>query len=186
MRLAISLRIRPGAVRVSGRRRGFSLMEVILATAILMGSVVVLARLVGMGRTQANNAELQSDAQRLCETTMHEIVLGLRPIEPIEDAPLQSVQAAATQLPVERTNSNLLNRTSQESVSEANPKWSYSVRTGPVPNVPELTRLTVEVFQSDLTLPRPVRFQLSRWVRPGGTTSSDSVTGWGGGIGGPR
>ena len=67
-----------------GRRRGISLMEVILATALLMGSVVVLSRLIGMGRTQANKAEFESEAQRLCENTMHEIMLGLRPVESIE------------------------------------------------------------------------------------------------------
>ena len=32
---------------------GFSLIEVILATAILLGSVVVLGELAGMGRRQA-------------------------------------------------------------------------------------------------------------------------------------
>ena len=72
----------------SNPRSGFSLMEIILATAMLMGSVIVLARLAGMGRTQANRAELLSEAQLVCETTMTEIVLGIRPLDPVENLPL--------------------------------------------------------------------------------------------------
>ena len=62
------------------RRRGFSLIEVMIATAILMGSAVVLARLAGMGREQSQKARLYSDAQELCEQTMNELLLGLRPM----------------------------------------------------------------------------------------------------------
>lgn len=69
-------------------RAGFSLIEVILATAILMGSVIVLARLAGMGRTQADKAALQSQSQQLCENTMNELLLGLRPLEMVQAEPL--------------------------------------------------------------------------------------------------
>ena len=40
----------PGSIEQPG---GFSLLEVIIATAMLMGAAVVLSRLAGMGREQS-------------------------------------------------------------------------------------------------------------------------------------
>ena len=71
-----------------GNRSGFSLIEVMIATAILMGSAVVLARLAGMGRDQSQKASLHSEAQQLCEQTLNELLLGMRPMELIESMPL--------------------------------------------------------------------------------------------------
>ena len=156
-----------------GRRRGISLMEVVLATALLMGSVVVLSRLVGMGRTQANKAEFQSEAQRLCENTIHEIMLGLRPFESIEEAPLRPISAAGFGELKDRVDDDMFTGMVGESASDANPRWLYAVRIAPVQNSPELTGLTVEVSQTESMLRRPVRFQLSRWVRMDTMSDSD-------------
>lgn len=155
------------------RRRGISLMEVILATALLMGSVVVLSRLVGMGRTQANKAEFQSEAQRLCENTIHEIMLGLRPLESIERAPLRSISAAGAGQLEDRVADDNFSGTVGESTVDANPPWLYSVRIALVQDAPELTRLTVEVLQTESLLRRPSQFQLSRWVRSGTVSGSE-------------
>ncbi|MBL4883659.1 MAG: prepilin-type N-terminal cleavage/methylation domain-containing protein [Planctomycetaceae bacterium] len=129
----------------SASRSGFSLIEVILATAILMGSVIVLARLVGMGRTQAHKAALHTQSQQLCENTMNELLLGLRPLEPIEREPLLPAESEfsgdledmvaeeeslggrsglddAGSLPAGRD--NLYGESGQENESE----WLYSVR----------------------------------------------------------
>ena len=70
-----------------GARSGFSLIEVIIATAILMGSAVVLSRLAGMGRDQSQKARLHSDAQQVCEQTMNELLLGCV-LELVESMPL--------------------------------------------------------------------------------------------------
>ncbi|MCP4854508.1 MAG: hypothetical protein GY903_08445 [Fuerstiella sp.] len=152
-------------------------MEVILATALLMGSVVVLSRLIGMGRTQANKAEFQSEAQRLCENTMHEIMLGLRPLESTEDAPLRPVSVAGFGGLEDSADGDMFTGAARQLSSEANPPWLYAVRIGPVPNSPELTGLTVEVSQAESTLTRPVRFQLSRWVRFDTRSGSDPAGG---------
>ena len=154
-----------------GRRRGISLMEVILATALLMGSVVVLSRLIGMGRTQANKAEFESEVQRLCENTMHEIMLGLRPVESIEEAPLPPISTAGFGDLEDRVHDDIFTGKVDESASDANPQWLYSVRIAPVQDSIELTGLTVEVLQTESMLRRPVRFQLTRWVR------SDTMSG---------
>jgi len=148
-------------------RHGFSLMEVIFATAILMGRAIVLSRLAGMGRTQASKAERHSDAQRLCEHTLNEVLLGLRPFEPIEDAPLRPVELESPGNLDEQTTTELLfgRRTEVSAFIETTPRWNYSVRTASVPQAPELTALTVEVAQADIELPKPVRYQLTRWIR---------------------
>lgn len=154
-------------------RRGISLMEVILATALLMGSVVVLSRLVGMGRTQANKAEFQSEAQRLCENTIHEIMLGLRPLESIEKAPLRAISAAGAGRLEDRVANDDFTGMFGESTADTNPRWLYSVRIAPVQDSPELTGLTVEVLQTGSLLRRPSQFQLSRWVRSGTASGSE-------------
>ena len=65
-------------------RSGFSLMEVLLATAILLGSVIVLGELAGIGRQNANSAEELATAQRLCQNKLNEILAGLTSLEPVE------------------------------------------------------------------------------------------------------
>ncbi len=161
--------------RTAGGRRGISLMEVILATALLMGSVVVLSRLIGMGRTQANKAEFASEAQRLCENTMHEIMLGLRPMESIEEAPLRPIPVAGFGGLEDRDDGDVFTGMVDESASEANPRWLYSVRIGTVLDSTELAGLTVMVSQAESTLRRPMQFQLSRWVRFDTMPSDDST-----------
>ncbi|MFN9238057.1 MAG: hypothetical protein ACK6D4_25815, partial [Planctomyces sp.] len=53
-RVSAALRTVPGSLEHPG---GFSLLEVIIATAMLMGAAVVLSRLAGMGREQSQAAE---------------------------------------------------------------------------------------------------------------------------------
>ena len=148
-------------------RRAFSLIEVIIATAILMGSAVVLARLAGMGRDQSQKARLHSEAQQLCEQTLNELLLGMRPMELIESMPLIPLPA-----PIEETadevNAQDPFSTSQDTVEptidETNPEWRHSVRIEPLAAKPGMWALTVDVLQGDQTLPRPIRFSLTRWI----------------------
>ena len=164
-------------------RHGFSLMEVILATAMLMGSVVVLARLVNMGRNQAVRAAEYTEAHQLCEATLNEIVLGLRSAEPADDVPLIAVedlgQSTGDTLLSERdsvSDQDALGRpVSGRSSWSTTPDWVYSVRTASLPDTPELMALTVEVRQADEALPRPRRYQLTRWIRSDRSQGKDSA-----------
>ena len=70
------------------RRTGFSLLEVLMATGILVGSLVVLMKLASIGRRHAEDAQRLTQAQALCETAVNEIRAGLRPAEPVQDQPL--------------------------------------------------------------------------------------------------
>lgn len=129
------------------RRAAFSLMEVLISAAILMGSAVVLFHLAGVGTRHAADAEKLAEAQWSCRAKLDEILAGVVPIERVEDRPLVDV-----------------------------PGWVYSVRIEPIdgPDVPvELAVLRVTVSE-DLGLgedlvtgenPAGVEFTLARWIR---------------------
>jgi len=151
-------------------RSGFSLIEVIVATAILMGSVIVLARLAGMGRTMAQKTQLHSEAQRVCEQTLNEIVLGLRPMEPVEQAELQPEIQVSDPL---QTEADAQVPDDRIAVKEPLGRWLHSVRLQPNTEIPSLQTLTVEVESADENVERPVRFRLSRFVRTPATDSSE-------------
>jgi len=147
-------------------RRGFSLIEVIMATAILLGSVVVLSRLAGLGSTYAQNTEQMSLAQRICENTLNELLLGIRPLVPAESAPLMPAEQTVFQ-------NDSLEEGIQEEVLRPGrlqnrligagriPRWLHSVRLEPSTEMPGLATLTVKVFSA-----QPGRGQatLTRWI----------------------
>jgi Tfp pilus assembly protein PilV len=72
-------------------RHGFSLLEVLLATGLLVGSLIVLADLASIGRRHADDAQQLTAAQAGCETRLNEILAGLQPAESVEDQPLESL-----------------------------------------------------------------------------------------------
>ena len=148
-------------------RKGFSLIEVIIATAILMGSAIVLAKLAGMGREQSQKAALHSAAQQLCEQTMHELLLGLRPTELVERTPLIPLPKPVDEMTEELQPTDPL--ASQQDIVEpivddANPEWRHSIRMELLPELPGMWAMTVMVVQGDETLVRPIRFELTRWI----------------------
>ncbi len=149
------------------QRTGFSLIEVMIATAILMGSAIVLARLAGMGREQSQKAKLYSDTQQLCEQTMNELLLGMRLTEPIESMPLLPLPKPLEEVSEELTALDPFaaeEKTSEAPADETNPEWRHSIRMELLPAQPGMWALTLEVMQGDQTLPRPVRFSLTRWI----------------------
>jgi hypothetical protein len=132
-----------------GHRGGFSLMEVLLATSILLGSLIVLEELARLGRRHAADAEETALAHSLAHARMNEILAGA--------APLKSVE--------------------REPIAEA-PDWTCDVRVEPAAS-PGLTETVVTVAKGDAALPRGARqtgrreksFTLIQWMRasaPGG------------------
>ena len=62
-------------------RKGLTLLEVILALAIFVGSLAVISKLVELGVRGAHYAQLQTRAVMLAESKMGEIVAGIVPID---------------------------------------------------------------------------------------------------------
>lgn len=157
---------------------GFSLMEVILATAILLGSVVVLSELAGIGRRQSIRGQALAEAQRLCEQTLIEVVTGWRPLEPREQEPLlpaetKDEQAVDSEPVLESmAGSELFGFDDRLKMREEPPeadgveaaRWLHSLRVTPLEEHPGLAVLTVVVEESPESSSRPVRFELSRWI----------------------
>jgi prepilin-type N-terminal cleavage/methylation domain-containing protein len=116
------------------RHRGFSLIEVLLATAILMGAIVVLGQLTSMGYRSAASARDEVAAQLICETILNEVVSGLRPAEEAVEQPVFD-----------------------------QPGWLYAVVVFPREQ-PNLLEVQVRVRQDLPPQKRPLEYRLSRWL----------------------
>lgn len=170
----------PGSVPGCGRQcaAGFSLLEVIIATAMLMGAAVVLSRLAGMGRDQSQAAETLDSAQRICEQTLNELLLGARPLTAGEDQPLLPLDAAmmppaeptvdtpvgqfAVPNPAQKLAAGQIS--GSESAADPVSGWRFSVRLQPLAAFPGMWTLTVEVAEGDQSQVRRRRFALTRWI----------------------
>jgi prepilin-type N-terminal cleavage/methylation domain-containing protein len=118
-------------------RPGFSLLEVVLALAILTASIAVLGELVRGGLRNAQLARDLSQAEIICESTIYQVEAGLLPPQ-AQGAPVEGA-----------------------------PGWFYSIQpesTG-AGNQSGMYRLRVTVEQNPDQRTRPTRFSVVRWLR---------------------
>ena len=125
-------------------RNGLSLIEVIIAMGILVGTTAVLAQLIGIGEKQANRAADMTEAQTLCHNKMAELLAGLTPFTSCEATPI-----------------------------DLESSWDYQVQIAPV-GFRDVYSVTVMVFERQLDVVAPIEFQsttpqkrsfrLCRWV----------------------
>jgi len=120
---------------VSRRRGGFSLLEVLLAMAILLGAIIVLGELARTGRQNAAGARDWSQAEMIAESLVAEYATGSRAPEP-----------------------------TQEMLLEEYPGWRYSAELETI-DEPGLIALHLTVSQDLPEEKRPVRFELVQWIR---------------------
>jgi general secretion pathway protein I len=136
--------------KLLARRAGFSLLEVILALAILGGAIAVL----GEGaRLTLRNAELARDmalAQLLCESKMSEIVARTVAAENVQRATL------------------VKNTDSGES------DWLYSIETASLAE-DGLMSVRVTVTRDLPAEKHPVQFSLVRWMSTTDASQSTST-----------
>ena len=116
------------------RRAGLTLLEVILALAILAAALATLGELMGIGTRSAAEARDLTMAQLLCESKMSELTARV--------IPLESMQRARF---------------------EYNTDWLYSV-TVQSTEEEHLFAVRVVVEQNVDPRKRPVSFALDRWV----------------------
>ncbi len=77
-------RFRP--TRINRSRRALSLLEVVLAIAILGGSMVVIGQLINIGHNAAIDARDLTEAQILCDAKVSEISAGIIPASSVQGA----------------------------------------------------------------------------------------------------
>jgi hypothetical protein len=129
-------------------RTGLSLLEVILAMAILTMAITVLGELARLGMRSASYARDMTQAQLLCESKMAQISSGMILPETEIDVPFEP--------------DDLIDP--YEEVT-----WVYSVETGEVDETGLIAvRVTVSKLASTslgLASPnRPIQFALVRWI----------------------
>jgi Tfp pilus assembly protein PilV len=127
-------------------RLGFSLLEVVLATGILLGASIVLAELAGIGSRQATSARDLAQAQLLCQSRLNEIVAGVEPLASVQDTPLVDA-----------------------------PGWTCSVETEPTAR-PNMMLVRVTVSQEEGVRGHPKKFSLERWVSGRGETAAAEMS----------
>jgi hypothetical protein len=71
------------------RRSGFSLLEVLLATSILIGSTIALLELVTISNRHASSAQNLSKSQLICQSKLNEILAGAAPLEAVRSMPVE-------------------------------------------------------------------------------------------------
>ncbi len=127
------------------RRHGFSLLEVLLATGILVGSAITLMELASIGNRHAASARDLARSQLICQTKLNEIICGLAPAETVRPTPL-----------------------------EENPRWVYWVDVQPA-DQPGLLVLEVGAAHEPLGRKQSARFTLLRWIRDEQSHTGDSL-----------
>ena len=91
--------VRQRARRVGNTRSGFSLLELLLALAILGGSLAMLMQIVSIGTAAARESRALSISRILCQTKLAEVLLdGTAGISPIStpETPLESFDSSST------------------------------------------------------------------------------------------
>jgi general secretion pathway protein I len=114
----------------------FTLLEVVLALAILAGAVAVLGEIMSAASRSASDAQAETRAQLLASSLMDEMVTGVR--QPTEQS-----------------------RVGLESVD--NVPWVYSVTFG-VLDIEDLMSVELIVEQDLEKKFNPVRYRLVRWL----------------------
>lgn len=133
------------------RHGGFSLMEVLLATSILLACLIVLGQLAFVGRKHAEDAAVLTNSQLICQTELNEILIGAAPVASVDRQPV-----------------------------DGHPGWVYSVEVEPLERL-GLVTLRVTVSQEDTESPSEStehtgkRFTLTRWMHRADRSMNEDV-----------
>jgi prepilin-type N-terminal cleavage/methylation domain-containing protein len=116
------------------RRRGLSLLEVILAIAILGGALAIIGELIRIGARNAAIARDLTTAQLYCESKMNEAASGVLDLDNLET----------------------------ETLDEEG-EWMCAITTEGL-DQQQLMAVTVTVGQNPDVFARPVSFSMTRWI----------------------
>lgn len=132
-------------------RRAFSLLEMILAMALLAGALVVLGELARSGMRSAALAAQTARAQLLCESKLAEVLAAPELVSPVQRAVLEY------------------------QFEPGEPEWLYSVEPITVEDG-GLVAVRVTVVENLPPEKKPVEVSLVRWllIDPNATAESTS------------
>jgi type II secretion system protein I len=124
------------AVVVAGKPAGFSLLEVILALAILAGAIAALGEVMRLGDQNAGLARDESEAEMLANSVMSELLSGARQVQSVSESTFDMT---------------------------ANPPWTYSITVDST-DYDALVSVRVSVAQQLAPELHPAHCDLVRWV----------------------
>ena len=126
-----------GKTQSQTRRDGITLLEVILATAIFLGSLTAILQLMRLGHDSRISARMEAECALRCESLMGEYVSGIRPL------------TAESQTPFDDSNGN---------------EWTYSTV---IDDAEGESLLLITVLVEHMTTDEQVNayFQLKRMMR---------------------
>ena len=135
-------------------RRGLSLLEVILAVAILAGAIAALGEVTRQALESARIARDSTYAELLCESKLSEIVAGIELPDPVDGVPCEEV------------------------LEPGQPLWLYSIRLEPTAQVGAVA-VYVTVYQDVPSQKRSLSCTLVRWMMDPTVDFSAQSTGTG-------
>lgn len=178
---------------MKGRRSGFSLLEVMLATTVLLGSVIVLSHIAFVGTAHMDAAQQYAAAQLVCQARMNEMLAGALPIEEVskqaipelpgwgltvkvESASqpgLLALEVTAAELPAGET-AQPMTESSDEMTAEATPNETAVTYDETSVTYDQTSVADDELMGSDGEITGAgKRFSLVRWIaEPKGSESS--------------
>jgi general secretion pathway protein I len=121
-------------------RRGFSLLEILLALAILGGALAVLSQIVGTGGQSSRSARELAMARMLCQSKLAELlVTGMTPVA-VASTPLVSPD------------------------SQSDTVFNYAVEVAPAPLQGMLAiRVSVQA-EGETDGPAVATYSITRWI----------------------
>lgn len=127
----------------------FTLLEVILALAILAGSVAVLGEIMSVASRSAADAQAESEAQLLASSVMDEMLSGYVPLTQLTRQPLESSSSIPWVCSVTLAETSIIGLTSVEVLVEQDVERQF----------------------------RPVKYRLVRWfAEDSGSEESEEDT----------
>lgn len=124
-------------------RRGFSLLEILLAMAILGGSLAVLSQIVGTGGDAARSAKELAMARLLCQSKLAEVMVTATTVMPttVPSTPVPSPD------------------------SESDTVFNYAVDVAPAAMDGLLAiRVSVEAVNPEGDGPAVANYSITRWI----------------------
>jgi general secretion pathway protein I len=153
-RSPLPLRSLAGERRLAGNvREGFSLLEVLLALAILAGAIAALGEVMRLGDQNAALARDESEAEMLATSVISELLSGSRQVQAVSSATFDMT---------------------------AEPAWTYSITVDNT-DYSELVSVRVSVSQQLAAELHPAHCELVRWMPnpdyvPPNTSSQSSTS----------
>ena len=136
-------------------RRGLSLLEVILATAILLAATVTMGRLAFITTQHAQRAEDRAVAMEIAEFQLQQLLLGQLPVQAMARGPVLPESAGLE---------------SERSATHPWDDWQFALQVAST-DLPTVERVQIDVFRV-----RPGGDTAGLGATPAGSESSGGVS----------